>query len=112
MSVEFPFEEVQDVHVAFGGIANYDEVLKACPKDFYERNPFSALAEKWFEVGLNPAEDLAGYNLTAETTEDAIMQRKYIESWMRSFRPKHETKIAVSGWLLSLMLELADPDGQ
>ena len=106
MSIEFPFAKTSDLDRAFGGIPNYEEVLAACPKDFYNsRNPFSALARKWFYDGLlDPTEDLAGYDIRAKDTNDAIEQHKYIQAWLRSFKPKHEAKMAVSGWLLSLML--------
>jgi hypothetical protein len=104
--LEFPFVEVDDVTLVFGAIPNYETVLQACPRDFYTNNPFSRLAEKWFEVGeLDPAVDLAIYEIRTDSTEDAINQRRYIETWLKSYRPGHPDKIAVSGWLISLMLE-------
>jgi len=104
MTVEFPFVEVTDIDVVFGGIPNYDSVLEACPQEFYESNRFSSIASKWFNIGLDPETDLAGYAMSAKSMEEAIMQRKYVEAWLGSFRPKHQEKIAVTGWLLSLML--------
>ena len=104
MSVEFPFSEVTDVEVAFGGIPNYEEVLAACPPEFYERNQFSEMASKWFNGGLDPATDMAGFEIREPDPQDAVMQRKYIETWLKSFRPRHQEKLAVTGWLLSRML--------
>jgi hypothetical protein len=104
MSIEFPFVEVTDVDIAFGGIPNYEEALAACPPEFYSDNEFSALAQKWFSEGLQPETDLAGFGIRVEAIEDAVQQRRYVEAWLGSFEPHHQDKIAVSGWLLSLML--------
>src|ERR1035437_8274293 len=104
MPLEFPFVEVDDPAVVFGGIPNYDAVLQACPPDFYRENKFGRLASKWFMNELDPATDLAGYEMSADLLEDAVNQRRYVETWLRSYRPRIEDKIAVSGWLLSLML--------
>jgi hypothetical protein len=110
VSIEFPFAKTTDLDRAFGGISNYEEVLAACPDDFYNnRNPYSVLARKWFHEGpLDPAKDLTGYDMRAKSLEDAIEQHKYIQAWLGSFKPKHEAKMAVSGWLLSLMLVPTD----
>lgn len=105
MSVEFPFEELDDVATVFPTLPNHDEVVAACPEEFWESNAFSNMAEAWFMGRFNPDTDLVGYEFTAESVEDAIMQRKNLEAWLGGYRPKHEDKIAVSGWLFSLMLE-------
>ena len=104
MSLEFPFTEVQDVELAFGGIPNYDSVLAACPSEFYTRNQFSEMAAKWFRGVLDPVTDMVGFEIREPDMEDAVMQRRYVETWIKSFRPSHEEKLAVTGWLLSLML--------
>lgn len=105
MGIEFPFAKVTDVDIVFGGIPNYDQVLAACPEDFYRDNRYSGIASKWLTEGLDPAKDLAGLVLRAESTEDAINQRRYVETWLGSFEPPRQDKVAVCGWLLSLMLE-------
>jgi len=105
MSIEFPFALVDDVDIAFGGIPNYDAVLAACPPEFYSDNEFSDMAQRWFiNEGLDPETDLAGFGIRAEAIEDAVQQRRYAEAWIGSYQPHHQDKLAVIGWLLSLML--------
>jgi hypothetical protein len=104
MSIEFPFEKVDDVAIAFGGIPNYERAVAACPPEFYERNDYSDIARTWFHNGLDPEQDMAGYGIRADNIEDAVDQRRYVETWLRSFTPSHQEKMAVGGWLLSLML--------
>jgi len=111
MSIEFPFEEVDDVAIAFGGIPNYERVVAACPPEFYKRNHYSDIAWKWFTQELDVEKDMAGLALRAENVEDSIAQQRYVETWIRSYTPSHEEKMAVGGWLLSLMLVEAE-DGQ
>lgn len=104
MSIEFPFAKVTDVDIVFGGIPNYDQVLAACPEDFYRDNRYSDIAVKWLSQGLDPAKDMAGLVIRAAATEDAVDQRRYVETWIGSYEPRYQDKVAVCGWLLSLML--------
>lgn len=108
MGIEFPFDKVSDVDIVFGGIPNYEEVLAACPESFYRDNRYSDIAAKWLSQGLDPATDMAGLVIRAASTEDATDQRRYVETWLGSFEPPHQDKVAVCGWLLSLMLAPAE----
>lgn len=103
MEPKFPFAPVTDVQVVFGGIPNYDEVLAACPKEFRDFNPWSDLAEKIFFFGLRE-DAIRKIGIKATSQEEADMKWAYFRTWLGSFAPKHQDKVAVCGWLLSLML--------
>ena len=106
MSLSFPFAPVSDVDLAFGGIPNYDEAMKACPSEFireWSDNPWYDLAEKIFFFG-SKKEELCKFKFRATSQEEVDMMWAYFRTWLGSYRPKHEDKIAVCGWLLSLML--------
>ena len=103
MTVEFPFAEVTEIEKVFGGISNYDEVLQAVPQDLGDEGSlFLSAAQKWFDGSFNPELDLAGYAPVTDSLEEAMQQRDYIQTWANTYRPKHQDKIAVMGWLLSI----------
>ncbi len=102
MSLEFPFVPVTDAHIAFGGIPNRDIVLEACPEEFFDpNNSFRVLANKVRYGEIDPENDLKGYVLARDVV---IEQKRYLDAWIASYALHDEQKMAVAGWLLSLML--------
>ena len=104
--LEFPFMEVDEAAVAFGGIPNYNQVFRACPPEFFDRvsNQWYRLASKLF-LGRITFEELRGFQVKAVSQEEADMKIAYLKTWIESFAPPHHIKMAVCAWLLSLMLE-------
>lgn len=115
IELAFPFVHVSDVDMAFGGISNYDEVLMACPAGFFENpaNPWSQLASMLSEfcVGAISVADQEVWLELFQTdmAKIAVAQIEYLETWLGSYRPTNEQKMAVCGWLLSLMFTSVPP---
>jgi hypothetical protein len=108
MAIEFPFVQMSPIELAFPIVPNYDEVIAALPAEFDERTVFLEAASKWFTRTFNPSEDLPGFSLKVDDIEDAKRQRDYIDVWSRTYQPKHQVKIDVIAWLLSLAFEKTD----
>jgi hypothetical protein len=106
VQLEFPFLNVDDVEIAFGGIRNYGEVCAAVPTQFYEHNEWSSMASYFFSQPLteNDAERL-GAAVKIDSKVVVKAQFDYLRTWLGSFQPKHEIKMAVCSWLLSLMFK-------
>lgn len=105
VELQFPFLKLEDYEIAFGGIRNINEVCAAVPEQFYEYNEWSSMARTIFSVGLTEADaEKLGEALKTESLPVAQAQYGYFRAWLGSFQPKHEIKMAVCGWLLSLML--------
>lgn len=85
----------------FGGLSNEDALVRACPKNFKETNPWSDYAMRLFFSGG----DISKWNWKTSDIEVAKKQKAVFSSFLRSWGPKHEDKEAVAGWLLSEMLE-------
>lgn len=100
-TLEFPFHKVDDLTMTFGSsIPGYREVVANIPAEFKDnyRNPWCQFAGKCF---------FGGADLTAWKWRNPALKRdqlRYLKTWLGSFDPSHETKEAVCGWLLSLML--------
>jgi hypothetical protein len=106
MPIEFPFAEVSELELAFPIVPNYDEVIAAVPEEFSDdQRLFLSAAEKWFAGTFDITKDLPGYKVKTRDVDDAIQQRDYIRVWAETYQPKHEQKIQVIGWLLSLAFE-------
>lgn len=99
--LEFPFHAVDNLTMMMGvNIPGYKAVIDACPAEFkdYYRNPWCQFAEACFFGGA----DMRSWKWrSAELKPD---QLRYFKTWLGSFEPSHQTKEAVCGWLLSLML--------
>jgi hypothetical protein len=103
LELQFPFVEVSQIEVAFGGIPNYKEVVEACPKEFYDSNGWSNAAMRIFSNGMSE-KDAEQVEFKTDDVEVAKAQFAYMQAWLGSFSPPHEVKRAVCGWLLSEML--------
>lgn len=104
LELAFPFLELQDYEVVFGGISNYQAVVAAVPDDFFRPNRWSDAAMYLFSNHMTESdmEQMAGLFKT-DSTAVAKAQFAYLRAWLGSFQPKHEVKAAVTGWLMSLM---------
>lgn len=105
VALEFPFAPVTKADEVFGGIPNYDEVLKTCPDEFrhnWQDSPWCDVVEHMFFHGVKP-EEQDQFQIRAASQKECDMKMSYFRTWLGSFQPKHEDKIAVCGWLLSLM---------
>jgi len=106
MELKFPFSNTNIEHRMFGAISNYQELLDACPEEFRDSsNKYSDLAFKIYVLNTEPKEVLEGYAFSDKTDEEITLKYEFLRTWLASSQPKLEDKMAVSGWLLSLMLE-------
>lgn len=101
LHVDFPFFIVSDAQKVFGGIQEMKRTIEDCPQEFKDRNDWYQLASHVHHFGW-PGLNLEGVGIYAETTEEAVAKRDYIETWLGSFQPGHDEKMAVVGWLMSL----------
>jgi len=85
----------------FGGLSNEDALVRACPKEFKENNPWSDYVSKLFFSGA----DISNWDWKTEDEKVAKKQMTILNSFLRSFGPSHQDKEAVAGWLLSEMLK-------
>lgn len=108
-ALEFPFTEVSQFEVAIYGISNFLEAIKACPVEFRSyRNPWNFLAETMI---LNPrAVDTSLFQHRETDPVNRASKKSYLDAWLMWRFPIREEKVAVCGWLLSLMLtDLPEP---
>jgi hypothetical protein len=88
---------VTDLDIAFGNIKDMPE-WEDIPKEYDSRdNPWAKVASDVFFNGT-PAK---GTFLQTREGVDPVLLRRKIQSWMVSFAPKHERKIAACAWLLA-----------
>jgi hypothetical protein len=108
LQLEFPFLELNDYEVVFGGIRNYQEVIAAVPSAFYNPNAWSDAALYLFKMPLTDKdrEQLNGLFIT-DSADVAKAQVAYLRAWLGSFEPQHQVKTAVCGWLMSKMFTSA-----
>lgn len=99
--------EVSDVDMVFGGAGRTFEKLMPDWHDIPEEirdhwhwnQGWTGLAHTWFSSGI----DVSG--LKPKEGIDKDMALRHIGTIMRSFRPKHEHKIAAAAYLFSLWFE-------
>ena len=103
MSVYFPFVAVTHAESIFGGIPNFDEVIARCPPEFFENNPWSDVALHLYHHGLTKRQ-VSAWKFKSRVIVVMTAQLAYLRAWLKSLSTPLETKAAVCGWLLSLML--------
>lgn len=104
LQLEFPFLELQPFEVVFGGIPNYEKVVEAVPPEFYNSNEWSDVAHYIFRNELT-ATDMEQMGNLFRTDSGEVMKAQfaYLRAWLGSYKPSHQVKTAVCGWLMSLM---------
>jgi hypothetical protein len=88
---------VTDLDVTLGNIQDMPQ-WEDIPEEYNSRdNPWAKAASSVFFNGM-PAQ---GTILRVRDGVDPVLLRRKLQSWMRSFTPKHERKIAACAWLLA-----------
>ena len=104
--VEFP--EVSDLDMAFGGIPERQKFEKLAQEngfDFMNGNKYSSYAMNLFYTGGKfPPRRV---DVSEEYYRKGI---RYFHCWLGSFKPKHESKEEVCGYILSLITDLEKED--
>jgi hypothetical protein len=107
----FPFMELNAIERAFGRIPNASDVALACPAVFYlDDNCWTRLAAYIVLVSLTD-DEIEQFQIHAEMQEYEEVLMVYLGAWVDSRHP-HLVKIAVTAWLLSLMLTKCPQVGQ
>lgn len=84
----------------FGGLSNEIELAKKCPEEFKQDNPWSDYALKLFYSGGK----ISNWEWKSEDIQEQKTQITYFKCLLETFYLSHEDKTAVSGWMLSNML--------
>lgn len=104
--VKFPFALVDTMETATGRIPNYMAVVTGCPHDFFEGNEWTVAAQQMIDKRPTVKQWVKIMNERRETSVTTVlMQHLYVETWLESWMPPAHVKVAVVGWLLSLMLK-------
>lgn len=113
--LEMPFVSVTDVQIAFGGIPNMEAAIAACPKEFFSgsmrgyhrlANDVFAHFAGWTRMPDGHITEMRAATDMSKYTDD---KWRYIQTWAKSFAPKHEEKEAVMAWCLSLVMKEPPP---
>ena len=83
-----------------GGLSNEDELARACPVEFKNRNPWSNYAMRLFYSGGN----IANWKWKSNDEAERSRQMGCLHGLLGTFGLPHEDKGAVAGWMLSEML--------
>jgi len=100
-----PFKPVTDVDMVFGGIPNMDEAIRACPTEFRRDTGkgYHRLADDFFfnRLTQEQKEEVTALMDDSKFTPEKM---KYIWTWLKSYHPGHEDKVAVVAWCLSQIM--------
>lgn len=110
LDLPVPFQPVTDAQMVFGGIPNMEEAVANCPKEFFlgSMRGFDLLAEDLFAHyagwrSMTP-EQINEMKSVTDMSKYSDEKWRYIQTWLKSFAPKHEQKSAVVAWCLSQIL--------
>jgi hypothetical protein len=105
MILIFPFVSVTDVERVFGGVPNLEELRNACPAEHDSGiTNWNSAASAIFSTGWTDARQTMAASLFI--TEDAKIAKKqvdYLSAVLKCYALSHREKLAICGWLLSLM---------
>ena len=101
---EVKFPKVTDTEIVFGGIPELKKFEKLA-FEYFKRNKYSDHAMNIFYSGGKLPPRKAGIS-----NEYYIEGVRYFKCWIGSWNPKHESKEAVCGFILSLITDLEDSE--
>lgn len=98
-TLSFPFYDVDGITMILGAdIPGMRAVIDWCPQEFQDDgNRWCRLAQS-----IIGGANVSGWKFREPAL--SVRQLRYLKTWLGSWDPRHEDKIAVCGWLLSLML--------
>jgi len=89
------------IPLPFGGLSNEKELAELCPPEFQEYdNPWHSYASKVAVLGASVAE----WQWRSDYPNTCKRQMACLRGLIGTFEIKHEDKLAVAGWMLSVML--------
>lgn len=83
-----------------GGLSNEKELIKTCPKEFWQNNPWSSYIKKLFFLGG----DIKNWEWRSNNQFERIRQLKYFKEFLETPGLPYQDKEAVASWMLSEML--------
>gem|GEM_PF-6606602 len=93
------------------------EAIEACPKEFFKAsftfkgylllaNDLFAHYARWHSMTQAQIDEM---NKNTDMSKYSEEKWLYVQTWLKSFEPKHEQKQAVVAWCLSLMMTAPPP---
>jgi len=101
--LELPFVPLSALEKAFHQIPNYTQLLESCPA-IVDRRWQNAVSVVCHSGWSTERRDEVINSLSGTDIDVQIQQVEYLCAWLGCYRPKHEDKLRVGGWLLSLMV--------
>lgn len=106
MSEEIKFPEVTDAQMIFGGIPEQEKFEKLAKEHGFEHNKSNKFCDYAMELfycgGKRPPKKKG---ISDEYYSKGV---RYLRCWLGSFKPKHERKEEVCGFIISLISDLTE----